>query len=76
MYDINTEIADEILRNMYSMNAMVSSGMSEEEAQAALSAEIEHEIESLGKDQMQNFFYTYIMIFALYMVFLLYGFTF
>lgn len=73
MYDINTEIADEILRNMYSMNAMVSSGMSEEEAQAALSAEIEHEIESLGKDQMQNFFYTYIMIFALYMVILLYG---
>lgn len=73
MYDINTEIADEILRNMYSMNAMVSSGISEEEAQAALSAEIEHEIESLGKDQMQNFFYTYIMIFALYMVILLYG---
>lgn len=73
MYDINTEIADEILRNMYSMNAMVSSGMSEEEAQAVLSAEIEHEIESLGKDQMQNFFYTYIMIFALYMVILLYG---
>lgn len=73
MYDINTEIADEILRNMYSMNAMVSSGMSEEEAQAVLSAEIEHEVESLGKDQMQNFFYTYIMIFALYMVILLYG---
>lgn len=73
MYDANTVTADEILRNMYSMNAMVSSGMSEEEAQAALSAEIEHEIESLGKDQMQNFFYTYIMIFALYMVILLYG---
>ena len=31
------------------------------------------EVESLGKDQMQNFFYTYIMIFALYMVILLYG---
>jgi ABC-2 type transport system permease protein len=30
-------------------------------------------VESLGKDQMQNFFYTYIMIFALYMVILLYG---
>lgn len=73
MYDANTVTADEILRNMYSMNAMVSSGMSEEEAQAVLSAEIEHEIESLGKDQMQNFFYTYIMIFALYMVILLYG---
>lgn len=73
MYDANTVTADEILGNMYSMNAMVSGGMSEEEAQAALSVEIEHEIESLGKDQMQNFFYTYIMIFALYMVILLYG---
>ena len=30
-------------------------------------------VESLGKDQMENFFYTYIMIFALYMVILLYG---
>ena len=28
---------------------------------------------SLGKDQAENFFYTYIMIFALYMVILLYG---
>ena len=31
------------------------------------------ETESLGVDQMQNFFYTYIMVFALYMVILLYG---
>lgn len=73
MYDANTVTADEILQNMYSVNAMVSGGMSEEEAQAALSPEIVHETESLGKDQMQNFFYTYIMIFALYMVILLYG---
>lgn len=35
--------------------------------------QIEHETLSLGQDQMQNFFYTYIMIFALYMVILLYG---
>ena len=35
--------------------------------------EITHTQESLGKDQGQNFWYTYIMIFALYMVILLYG---
>ena len=33
----------------------------------------EHNVESLGKDQMQNFIYTYIMIFALYMVILFHG---
>jgi ABC-2 type transport system permease protein len=38
-----------------------------------MSVQIESGTETLGKDQMQNFFYTYIMIFALYMVILLYG---
>ncbi len=47
--------------------------MTYEEAGAALTAPVTHETESLGKDQMKNFFYTYIMIFALYMVILLYG---
>lgn len=73
MYDMNTEIADELLKNMYGQNAMVNGGMSPEEARNILAVQIEHETESLGKDQMQNFFYTYIMIFALYMVILLYG---
>ncbi len=73
MYDMNTEIADELLKTMYGQNAMVNGGMSPEEARDILAVQIEHETESLGKDQMQNFFYTYIMIFALYMVILLYG---
>ena len=36
-------------------------------------AVISHTESLTGKDQAQNFFYTYIMIFALYMVILLYG---
>ena len=64
MYDANTEIVDEVLQNMYRVNAMVNGGMTAEEAQEALSVEIRHETESLGKDQMKNFLYTYIMIFA------------
>ena len=71
--DTNTMIADEILQNLNIINAMVNSGLSAEDAQSALSVQIEHNTESLGKDQMQNFLYTYIMIFALYMVILLYG---
>jgi ABC-2 type transport system permease protein len=38
-----------------------------------MSVKIESGTETLGKDQIENFFYTYIMIFALYMVILLYG---
>lgn len=73
MYDSNTVMADELLRQVYRMGAMVSSGMTAEEAGAILSASISHEVRMLGKDQMRNYFYTYIMIMALYMVILLYG---
>ncbi len=73
MYDNNTSVADELFQNIYRMRAMVEKGIEPVEAGSILSAQIEHEVESLGKDQMQNFFYTYIMIFALYMVILLYG---
>lgn len=73
MYDTNTEIADAALQGIYRMNAMIAHGISPEEAGNILSAGIEHETIALGKDQFNNFFYTYIMIFALYMVIMLYG---
>jgi ABC-2 type transport system permease protein len=73
MYDSNTAMADEILQSVYRMSAMIANGMSADEANEILSMEITHETQSLGKDQMENYWYTYIMIFALYMVILLYG---
>ena len=73
LYDEKTAIADEILKNIYRVEAMVESGVAPEQAGQILSRQISHEVESLGKDQMQNYFYTYIMVFALYMVILLYG---
>jgi len=73
MYDMNPDIATGVLQQIYQMNAMISGGMSAEDAAGVMSIQIDAEVESLGKDQMQNFFYTYIMIFALYMVILLYG---
>ncbi len=73
MYDSNTEIADAVLQEVYRVTAMVESGMTPEQASEILSVQIESHTTMLGKDQMQNFFYTYIMIFALYMVILLYG---
>lgn len=73
MYDVNTDIATSALQQIYQINAMINSGMSAEDAAGVMDIQIAGEVESLGKNQMQNFFYTYIMIFALYMVILLYG---
>ena len=73
MYDANTALADEALITAYRLDAMVNKGLTEEEAATILMMPIESNTESLGKDQMENFMYTYIMIFALYMVILLYG---
>ena len=73
MYDMNPDIATSVLQQIYQMNAMMGGGMSAEDAAGVMSIQIDAQVESLGKDQMQNFFYTYIMIFALYMVILLYG---
>jgi len=73
MYDANTQIADSVLQNLYRINAMTESGIAPDKAAEIISLQIEHTTETLGKDQMQNFFYTYIMVFALYMVILLYG---
>lgn len=73
LYDANPQVADDVLKSCYYMNAMAKMGMTAEQAKEVLAVEISHEEKSLGKDQSQNFFYTYIMIFALYMVILLYG---
>ncbi len=73
MYDANMHTANSVLQEVYRVTAMVQGGMSPEQAEKILSAQIQCNAVTLGKDQMQNFFYTYIMIFALYMVILLYG---
>ena len=73
MYDMNTEVANTVLQEVYRINAMIQNGLTPEQAGQIMSVQIESGTEALGKNQAQNFFYTYIMIFALYMVILLYG---
>lgn len=73
MYDQNTSMADEVLKNIYRVYGMIDGGLSPEAAAQIMGTQVTHEIESLGKNQTENFFYTYIMVFALYMVILLYG---
>ena len=73
MYDTNTAMADTVLQELCRMQTMLQNGLTPEQVGEIMSITIESSTETLGKDQMQNFFYTYIMIFALYMVILLYG---
>lgn len=73
MYDSNTAVADTVLQEVYRAAALIQSGMTPEQAGEIMSVQIDSNTVALGKDQFQNFFYTYIMIFALYMVILLYG---
>ena len=73
MYDVNAEMANSVLQEVYRYNAMVENGLTPEQAGEIMAVQIESNTEVLGKDQMQNYFYTYIMIFALYFVILLYG---
>lgn len=73
MFDTNTVVANEVLQALYRTAAMTASGISAEQATDILATPIEATTQSLGKDQMHNFVYTYIMIYALYMVILLYG---
>ncbi len=73
MYDSNTMVASEVLQGIYRQNAMVESGLDPQDASAILETRVSGTIENLGMDQAQNFFYTYIMIFALYMVIMIYG---
>ncbi len=73
MYDANSVIATEALSELYRINAMAISGMTPEEIEAVMSIQITSNVETLGKNQMDNYFYTYIMVMALYMVIMLYG---
>lgn len=73
MYDTNMATASALLTETYRYVALQQTGLSSETVAAIMSATSQGETQKLGVDQMQNFFYTYVMIFALYMVILLYG---
>ena len=73
MYDANAQLAEEALRRLAQTSALLSSGMDAAQVSAVMNASVTGVVESLGKNQADNFFYTYIMIFALYMVIMLYG---
>ena len=73
MYDTNTAVADAVLQDVYRVSTMIQNGLTPEQASAIMSVQIQSSTTTLGKEQAKNFFYTYFMIIALYMVIILYG---
>ena len=73
MTDTKTETADTVLQEVYRANMMIQNGLSAEQVGDIMSVTINSETQTLGKNQAQGYFYTYIMIIALYMVIVLYG---
>lgn len=73
MYDANAAIADSALQEIVRASAMIESGMTPEQVAQLMQTQTTGETVTLGKNQTENFFYTYLMIFSLYMCILLYG---
>ena len=73
IYDDNLSLGTEALRQAGLRYALHEQGLSDSEIEGILDLEIRSTATVLGTAQFQNYFYTYIMIFALYMVIVLYG---
>lgn len=75
MYDTTPAQAEEALLAVYRSQALQKLGVSPAESQKILSARMQSDVVKTadGKDQMKNFFFTYVMIFMLYMAILIYG---
>ena len=73
MYDATPYTIQEALGAKYRLDSLTTLGVAPEEASVLLNAQAELSVVETGKSQMDSFFYTYILIFALYMAILLYG---
>ncbi len=73
MTDNNTSILDDSLNELIHTHAFEKNGISAAEAGRIMSTRVSSTTENLGQNQAQNFFYTYAMIMALYMVIAMYG---
>ena len=73
MTDTVSYTLDELIVSKYRADTMQKLGLSAEQSQQVLSAQAQGETITTGKDQMKSYFYTFILMFALYMTILMYG---
>lgn len=75
MYDSTGDQIDAVLLKKYQSDTLQRLGVPAADAGQLLGAQVKRTVVRTvqGKDQMQNFFYTYILLFALYMAIMVYG---
>lgn len=73
MTDTVSNALDELIVTKYRADTMQKLGLSADQLQTLLSAQAQGETITTGKDQMKSYFYTFILMFALYMTILMYG---
>lgn len=73
MMDSNSFIFEEALKKAYRMQGFEERGINYQDVEDLVHANIEQETMVLGKDSASNYAYTYILIFGLYFMIILYG---
>lgn len=73
IHDSNTMIFTEFLSKLYQQEAITEAGLNYEEINSIYNTPITSDISVLGKDNANNYFYAYALIFILYMMIIMYG---
>jgi len=73
VYNFNHQIVGEVLSAKYKADSMAALGITPAQAAEIIASHVNLEVVETGKSQAENFFYTYVLIFLLYMAILLYG---
>ncbi|MCC3866683.1 ABC transporter permease [Terrisporobacter mayombei] len=71
--DENKIIFDEVLKSIYREKQITSEGMDFKKVDGIYNTQIVSNVEILGKDSANNYFYAYILIFIIYMMIIMYG---
>ncbi len=71
--DTRKYVVDSIMNELYRESRLKDMGLNVEETQNLLNESVKSELVATGKDQRQNFFYTYGLLFLLYFAVLMYG---
>lgn len=73
MNDYTEYTISELIQEKYKFDEMARLGIEQSEAANILTASAQSEVITIGKVQMDNFWFTYIIIFVLYMAIMMYG---
>lgn len=71
--DENKIIFDELLKRIYRENQITKEGIDFNKVDTVYNTQIVSDVEVLGKDSVNNYFYAYILIFVVYMMIIMYG---